>query len=84
MFLQANMIILPDLSGLRCLWACQMERSAQRLTQNIGYIGAGTVEYLYNAATKTYFFLELNPRLQVCHLRVTHRLPRQPPCVTQL
>jgi acetyl-CoA carboxylase/biotin carboxylase 1 len=30
----------------------QMERSAQRLTSNIGYIGAGTVEYLYNAATK--------------------------------
>lgn len=43
----------------------QMERSAQRLTKNIGYIGAGTVEYLYNAATKNYFFLELNPRLQV-------------------
>jgi len=45
----------------------QMERSAQRLTQQIGYIGAGTVEYLYNAATKSYFFLELNPRLQVEH-----------------
>mmetsp|Transcript_29822 Transcript_29822/g.41220 ORF Transcript_29822/g.41220 Transcript_29822/m.41220 type:complete len:2214 (+) Transcript_29822:130-6771(+) len=45
----------------------QMELSAQRLTQNIGYIGAGTVEYLYNAATKKYFFLELNPRLQVEH-----------------
>jgi len=45
----------------------QMERSAQRLTKNIGYIGAGTVEYLYNAATKNYFFLELNPRLQVEH-----------------
>lgn len=30
----------------------QMERSAQRLTSSIGYIGAGTVEYLYNAATK--------------------------------
>eukprot|EP00959_Pyramimonas_sp_CCMP1952_P012090 255282-Pyramimonas_sp.AAC.2 len=44
-----------------------MERSAQRLTQTIGYIGAGTVEYLYNAATKSYFFLELNPRLQVEH-----------------
>ena len=45
----------------------QMELSAQRLTQSIGYIGAGTVEYLYNKATNKYFFLELNPRLQVEH-----------------
>lgn len=45
----------------------EMERAAQRLTQSIGYIGAGTVEYLYNAATDEYFFLELNPRLQVEH-----------------
>lgn len=42
-----------------------MELAAQRLTQSIGYIGAGTVEYLYNAATNKYYFLELNPRLQV-------------------
>eukprot|EP00597_Dinobryon_sp_UTEXLB2267_P000919 CAMPEP_0170061150 /NCGR_PEP_ID=MMETSP0019_2-20121128/2827_1 /TAXON_ID=98059 /ORGANISM="Dinobryon sp., Strain UTEXLB2267" /LENGTH=2072 /DNA_ID=CAMNT_0010266911 /DNA_START=9 /DNA_END=6227 /DNA_ORIENTATION=+ len=45
----------------------QMELSAQRLTQSIGYIGAGTIEYLFNAATNKYFFLELNPRLQVEH-----------------
>ena len=45
----------------------QMELSAQRLTKTIGYIGAGTVEYLYNAAEDKYYFLELNPRLQVEH-----------------
>ena len=45
----------------------QMELAAQRLTQEIGYIGAGTVEYLYNAADDKYYFLELNPRLQVEH-----------------
>lgn len=45
----------------------KMERSAQRLTQSIGYIGAGTVEYLYNADDDKYYFLELNPRLQVEH-----------------
>jgi len=45
----------------------EMERAAQRLTQSIGYQGAGTIEYLYNADTNDYFFLELNPRLQVEH-----------------
>ena len=45
----------------------EMEKAAQRLTQTIGYVGAGTVEYLYNADTDTFFFLELNPRLQVEH-----------------
>ena len=45
----------------------RMEKAAQRLTQNIGYQGAGTVEYLYNADTDKFFFLELNPRLQVEH-----------------
>lgn len=45
----------------------EMERAAQRLTQNIGYRGAGTVEYLYNPKENKFFFLELNPRLQVEH-----------------
>jgi acetyl-CoA carboxylase/biotin carboxylase 1 len=45
----------------------EMELAAQRLTQSIGYVGAGTVEYLYNADTDNFFFLELNPRLQVEH-----------------
>lgn len=45
----------------------QMELSAQRLTQSIGYVGAGTVEYLYSPKDNKYYFLELNPRLQVEH-----------------
>ena len=45
----------------------EMEKAAQRLVQSIGYIGAGTVEYLYNAEEDKYYFLELNPRLQVEH-----------------
>jgi len=53
----------------------EMERAAQRLTQNIGYIGAGTVEYLYDAKENKFFFLELNPRLQVEH-PVTEELTR--------
>jgi len=45
----------------------EMERAAQRLTQSIGYQGAGTVEYLFNAESGEFSFLELNPRLQVEH-----------------
>eukprot|EP00922_Rhytidocystis_sp_ex-Travisia-forbesii_P027851 GHVS01040880.1.p1 GENE.GHVS01040880.1~~GHVS01040880.1.p1 ORF type:complete len:1808 (-),score=259.44 GHVS01040880.1:156-5579(-) len=45
----------------------EMERAAQRLTQSIGYRGAGTVEYLYHPKDDKFFFLELNPRLQVEH-----------------
>jgi len=46
----------------------KMEQAAMRLTQSIGYSGAGTVEYLYQAATDEFYFLELNPRLQVSSL----------------
>ncbi|KAA8490458.1 Acetyl-CoA carboxylase 2 [Porphyridium purpureum] len=61
----------------------EMERAAQRLTQSIGYRGAGTVEYLYNADTQKFFFLELNPRLQVEH-PVTEGLTRVNMPATQL
>ncbi|KAF8817745.1 acetyl-CoA carboxylase ACC1, partial [Cardiosporidium cionae] len=44
-----------------------MERAAQRLTSSIGYQSAGTVEFLYNLDNNKYYFLELNPRLQVEH-----------------
>jgi acetyl-CoA carboxylase/biotin carboxylase 1 len=45
----------------------EMELAAQRLTQSIGYIGAGTVEYLFSPKDHKFYFLELNPRLQVEH-----------------
>jgi acetyl-CoA carboxylase/biotin carboxylase 1 len=61
----------------------QMEKSAVRLAQLVGYVrsvdysfifnviksffSAGTIEYLYDPSDQSIFFLELNPRLQVEH-----------------
>ncbi|OCB90590.1 acetyl CoA carboxylase [Sanghuangporus baumii] len=45
----------------------QMERAAVRLAKLVGYVSAGTVEYLYKHEDDTFYFLELNPRLQVEH-----------------
>jgi len=42
-----------------------LANAAVRLGQLVGYQSAGTVEYLYTA--NGYYFLELNPRLQVEH-----------------
>eukprot|EP00762_Andalucia_godoyi_P000340 ANDGO_03235.mRNA.1 Acetyl-CoA carboxylase len=43
----------------------EMERAAIRLAKKVGYSSVGTVEYLFTGGE--YFFLELNPRLQVEH-----------------
>ncbi|ELU03368.1 hypothetical protein CAPTEDRAFT_150877 [Capitella teleta] len=45
----------------------QMEKCAVKLARMVGYISAGTVEYLYNDEDESFHFLELNPRLQVEH-----------------
>ncbi|KAI9033938.1 acetyl-CoA carboxylase [Phycomyces nitens] len=45
----------------------QMEKAAVRLAKLVGYVSAGTVEYLYSHHDEQFYFLELNPRLQVEH-----------------
>ncbi|KHJ49247.1 carboxyl transferase domain protein [Trichuris suis] len=45
----------------------QMERDAVKLAKMVCYVSAGTVEYLYIPESQQYYFLELNPRLQVEH-----------------
>ena len=45
----------------------EMELAAARLCKMVGYTHAGTVEYLFVEETKKFYFLELNPRLQVEH-----------------
>jgi len=44
----------------------QMEQDAVTLAKLVGYVSAGTVEYLYHE-DGSYAYLELNPRLQVEH-----------------
>jgi len=41
--------------------------SAVRLTEALGYKGAGTLEYLYDDSTGEFFFIEMNTRIQVEH-----------------
>ena len=55
----------PTVAAAEAVWT-EMERAAVRLVNCVGYVGAGTVEYLFEETGK-YYFLELNPRLQVEH-----------------
>ena len=52
------------------LSAEQRERlcaAAVRLCQSVGYSHAGTVEFLMDAASGEFYFIEVNPRIQVEH-----------------
>jgi 3-methylcrotonyl-CoA carboxylase alpha subunit len=44
-----------------------MGQAAVRLAEAAGYTNAGTVEFLLDATTRQFFFLEVNARLQVEH-----------------
>jgi acetyl-CoA carboxylase/biotin carboxylase 1 len=45
----------------------KMADAAVSLGKLVGYVSAGTVEYLYSHSDNQFYFLELNPRLQVEH-----------------
>jgi acetyl-CoA carboxylase biotin carboxylase subunit len=54
----------PSLTDATRLALCE---SAVRLAASVGFSGAGTLEYLYDDATREFFFIEMNTRIQVEH-----------------
>ncbi len=45
----------------------KMGEAAVRAAKQIGYVGAGTIEFIFDNKTKEFFFMEMNTRLQVEH-----------------
>ena len=52
-----------DDAGLRQ----RMGEAAIKIASAVNYVGAGTVEFLFSEATREFYFLEMNTRLQVEH-----------------
>lgn len=42
-----------------------MERFSKTLVKELNYVGIGTVEFLYCESTGSFYFLEINARIQV-------------------
>ncbi|WP_244930543.1 biotin carboxylase N-terminal domain-containing protein [Nocardioides sp. W7] len=53
--------------GLSDATRAALHEAGRAAAAAIDYLGAGTVEFLYDAARDTFFFLEMNTRLQVEH-----------------
>jgi acetyl-CoA carboxylase, biotin carboxylase subunit len=45
----------------------KMGDAAVRAAKSIAYVGAGTIEFIFDNKTKEFFFMEMNTRLQVEH-----------------
>ncbi|MFZ4403467.1 MAG: acetyl-CoA carboxylase biotin carboxylase subunit [Pseudobdellovibrionaceae bacterium] len=45
----------------------RMGEASVRAAKQIGYVGAGTIEFIFDNQTKDFYFMEMNTRLQVEH-----------------
>ncbi len=45
----------------------EMGRIAVKAAKSLNYLGAGTIEFIFDNSTKEFFFMEMNTRLQVEH-----------------
>lgn len=45
----------------------RMGEASVRAARQIGYVGAGTIEFIFDNKTKDFYFMEMNTRLQVEH-----------------
>lgn len=45
----------------------RLHRAAVKVAEAVGYRNAGTIEFLYDEASKEFYFMEMNTRIQVEH-----------------
>ena len=67
---QRNNQKLIEESGSTALPAALLEESfsyARAIAEKIGYVGAGTVEFIFDQEAQALYFMEMNTRLQVEH-----------------
>lgn len=54
----------------------RMKGAALSLARGIAYEGAGTIEFIFDVATREFFFIEMNTRIQVEHAVTEMRIGR--------
>jgi len=45
----------------------EMGEASVKAAQAVNYVGAGTIEFIYDRSTKQFYFMEMNTRIQVEH-----------------